>query len=450
VVVRLKASEPLEKTMQKTSFTLETLLETHDLPFVIINADLKIVAINRACETQFSISRDQVVGKPCCDAQDGCRHQRLFQKLEPYSGIFASNLLTSEQAFFRSHGYPLLDADGTLYIGETLAYATPSTSASDGPKMLGESPVFHKLKTKLLQAANTLAPVFLAGETGTGKELAAEFVHRHSKLAQGEFVIVDCTILGENLFESELFGHEKGSFTGAASSKKGLYEIANNGTLFLDEVGELPLSQQPKLLRALESGTFRRVGGTTALSSKVRIISATNRNLAEMVKAGTFREDLFYRLSVFPIEMPPLRDRRQDMPILVEHLLEQMSARDGQRYTLSKEALMKLMHHLWPGNIRELRNCLQLATGLCSNYQITEKEILIMRRSNRTSEIRPPESPVRPLQTHDNPMDPLEQIEANFLNSLINKYNGNRKQIANEMNVSERTLYRKLSRFNLN
>lgn len=435
--------------MLQTSFTLESLLETHDLPFIIIDAGLKIVGINRACETQFGITREHVIGKPCCDNIKECRHHRLLQKLEPYAGIFSNTSLTAEEKLLRVRGYPLLDADGTLYIAESLSASIQSTSVAKDPRMLGESAAFMKLKTKLQQAAETQAPVYLTGETGTGKELAAEFIHRHSKLRDGEFVIVDCTILGENLFESELFGHEKGSFTGAATSKKGLFELANNGTLFLDEVGELPLSQQPKLLRALESGSFRRVGGTTTLNSKVRVVCATNRNLADMVKEGKFREDLFYRLSVFPVEIPPLRDRRQDLPVLVEHLLQQLSLRDDQPYSLSKEALVKLMRHLWPGNIRELRNCLQLATSLCGNQRIEEKDIIIMRRSSRTSDLRPPENLERQTITQANSMNPLEQIEANFLNSLINKYNGNRKQIATEMNVSERTLYRKLSRFNL-
>lgn len=436
--------------MLKTSFTLESLLETHDSPFVIIDAGLKIVAINRACETQFGISREHVIGKPCCDDKEGCRHRRLFQKLEPYAGIYSNSSLTSSNEFMRIRGYPLLDADGTIYIGESLAGSIQTATDFEGPKMLGESPAFVKLLTKLKQAAETQAPVFLIGETGTGKELAAEFIHRHSKLANGEFVIVDCTILGENLFESELFGHEKGSFTGATTAKKGLFELANNGTLFFDEIGELPLSQQPKLLRALESGKFRRVGGTAILSSKVRIVTATHRNLAEMVKEGRFREDLFYRLSVFPVEIPPLRDRRQDLPVLVDYLLQQLSIRDSRQYSLSKEALVKLMRHLWPGNIRELRNCLQLATGLCENNQIKEKDILIMRRSIRTSDASSPENSEKasiapPFQQ----MDPLEKIEADFLTSLINKYNGNRKLMATEMNVSERTLYRKLNRFNL-
>lgn len=436
--------------MLKTSFTLESLLETHDLPFVIIDASLKIVAINRACETQLGISREQVIGKPCCNGINGCRHKRLFQKLEPYSGVFSNSSLTSEHKLFRVRGYPLIDADGTLYNGESLSSSTPAVTDSEGPQMIGGSAEFLKLKTKLQQAAESLAPVFLTGETGTGKELAAEYIHRQSKLADGEFVIVDCTILGENLFESELFGHEKGSFTGAATSKKGLFELANNGTLFIDEIGELPLSQQPKLLRALESGKFRRVGGTVTLSSNVRIVSATNRNLAEMVKAGNFREDLFYRLSVFPVEIPPLRDRRQDLPALVDYLLKQLSLRDGHQYILTKEALMKLMRHLWPGNIRELRNCLQLAIGLCENKQIEEKDIIIMRRSSRTSGSRPPENQEEQAMVQSSQMSPMEQIEVNYLNSLINKHNGNRKLIASEMNVSERTLYRKLNRFNLN
>jgi DNA-binding NtrC family response regulator len=396
------------------------------------------------------ISREQVIGKPCCDDKDGCRHKRLFQKLEPYSGVFSNSSLTSEQKFFCVRGYPLIDSDGTLYNGESLVSSTLAATDMKDLRMIGGSPVFLKLKANLQQAAKTQAPVFLTGETGTGKELAAEFIHRHSKLSDGELVVVDCTILGENLFESELFGHEKGSFTGAATGKKGLFELANNGTLFIDEIGELPLSQQPKLLRALESGKFRRVGGTTTLSSNVRIVSATHRNLAEMVKAGSFREDLFYRLSVFPVEIPPLRDRRQDLPDLVDFLLRQLSSpAEGHQYTISKRALIKLMGHLWPGNIRELRNCLQLATGLCENDIIEENHIIIMRRSSRVSGSQAPENLDTELTAQSAQMDPLEQIEANFLNSLIAKYNGNRKLMAAELNVSERTLYRKLNRLNL-
>jgi two-component system response regulator AtoC len=437
--------------MLKTSFTLESLLETHELPFMIIDADLKIAGINRAFEIQFGVARDQLLGKPCCNHNRECRHQHLFQKLEPYSGVFPNSWITAEEKkLLRVRGYPLLNADGMLYLGECLTYSNQSTADLEGIKMLGSSPSFLKTKTRLLQAAETLAPVHINGETGTGKELAAEFVHKHSKLSAGEFVIVDCTSLGENLFESELFGHEKGAFTGAISSKKGLFEVAHNGTVFLDEIGELPLAQQAKLLRALESGKFRRVGGTSTLSSRVRIISATNRDLAEMVRQGSFREDLFYRLSVFPIHIPPLRERKQDLPELANALLAQLSLNDEDGHSLSVDALSKLMRHNWPGNIRELRNCLQMATGLCANKRIEEKDIIIMRRNPRDSNEQSNSPAGLRSAVPIEPLNPLEQMELNFLNNLSTKYNGNRKLMAIEMNVSERTLYRKLSRFNLN
>jgi len=433
--------------MPQSAFKLESLLDTHDLPFVIINADLKTVAVNRAWEVCFGISRQNQVGQPCCADNSDCRHKRLFQTLEPYAGIYPATRPAAESKFLNVRGYPLLDADGTLYLGESLSVLSKSGTDSDNDKMVGQCPLFSALKTRLVQAAETQAPVLLMGETGTGKELAAEFIHRHSQNAHGEFVIADCTIFSEDLFESEMFGHEKGAFTGAVAGKKGLFELANNGTLFLDEVGELPLSQQPKLLRALESGQFRRVGGTATLKSTVRVVCATHRNLAEMVKQGRFREDLFYRLSVFPIEIPPLRERRQDLPILVDHFLAQF----GQgHYDLTQSALIKLMQHTWPGNIRELRNCLQLATGLCRDHHIQESDINFIRRQAITNGPNIAEQPMYESDNQSGALTTLERFEADFIASLISKYQGNRKLIAAEMNISERTLYRKLNRLNLN
>ncbi|MGZ5000755.1 MAG: sigma-54 interaction domain-containing protein [Methylomonas sp.] len=437
----------IEGFMSQSAFKLESLLETHDLPFVIINAELKIVAVNRAWEACFGVSRQNMVGQSCCINNGDCRHKRLFQTLEPYAGIFPATRPWAERKFLNVRGYPLLDADGTLYLGESLTVVSKSGVDSDNEKMVGQCPKFSALKTRLQQAAETQAPVLLMGETGTGKELAAEFVHRHSKNAQGEFVIADCTIFSEDLFESEMFGHEKGAFTGAVAGKKGLFELANHGTLFLDEIGELPLSQQPKLLRALESGQFRRVGGTATLKSTVRVVCATHRNLEEMVKQGRFREDLFYRLSVFPIEIPPLRDRRQDLPLLVDHFLAQF---DQGQYALTQAALIKLLQHTWPGNIRELRNCLQLATGLCKDHQIQESDINFIRRQVKDANPDSVERSVKEENGTSGSMTALERFEADFIASLIVKYQGNRKLIAAEMNISERTLYRKLNRLNLN
>lgn len=435
--------------MSQSAFKLESLLETHDSPFVIINAELKIVAVNRAWEVAFGASRQSQVGLPCCEESGDCRHKQLFQTLEPYAGIFPATLPSEERKLLNVRGYPLLDTDSTVYLGESLCILSKSGCHSVDERMVGKSALFTAIKNRLQQAAETQAPVMLMGETGTGKELAAEYIHRHSKNTKGEFVIADCTIFNEELFESEMFGHERGAFTGAVSGKKGLFELANNGTLFLDEIGELPLSQQPKLLRALESGQFRRVGGTIILKSAVRVVCATHRNLAEMVKQGRFREDLFYRLSVFPIEIPPLRERRQDLPVLVDHFLEQFG--QERQYSVTQAALIKLMQHLWPGNIRELRNCLHLAIGLCKNYQIQEADIHFIRRQPVSSIPDAVQSSLdEPEHQHPESMSMLEQFEADFISGLISKYQGNRKLIAAEMNISERTLYRKLNRLNLN
>jgi two-component system, NtrC family, response regulator AtoC len=435
--------------MSPNAFKLESLLETHDSPFVIIDADLQIVAVNRAWENSFELSRQTIIGQPCCLDGNNCRHKRLFDSLEPYSGIFPFRYINEKEQLLNVRGYPLLDADSTLYLGESSQLISKSDYHFNGEKMIGKSAEFMQLKSRLRQAADTSAPVMLLGETGTGKELAAEYLHCHSRQAKNQFIIVDCTLFSEELFESELFGHEKGAFTGAVNSKKGLFELADGGTLFLDEIGELPLSQQPKLLRALESGQFRRVGGSTVQKSNVRIISATHRNLAEMVKQGSFREDLFYRLSVFPIQLPALRERKEDLPVLIDHFLSHFSESRQYICSVSKPALIKLIQHNWPGNIRELRNCLQLASGICKNHLIQDSDINFIQRQPHYEMADIPNL-LGNEADQSKTLTGLDRFEADFISSLIAKYHGNRKLIAAEMNISERTLYRKLNRLNLN
>jgi len=437
--------------MSHSVIKLESLLETHEQPFVVIGADLRVVAVNQAWVAVFGAGREETIGKPCCEQQGVCRHRQLFQTLEPYAGIFPAEEGKEAKKLLNVRGYPLLNADGQLYLGESQSLLHKASHEIYQTGMIGNSDTFRRLKAQLQQAAMTTAPVLLLGETGTGKELAAEFVHQHSANVAGEFVIADCTVFGEDLFESELFGHEKGAFTGAVTSKKGLFELADNGTLFLDEIGELPISQQAKLLRAIESGQFRRVGGTSTLRATVRIVCATHRNLAEMVRQGRFREDLFYRLSVFPIQIPPLRERKQDIPMLVDHFLGQIGIIRGQPLTISKAALIKLIQHAWPGNIRELRNCLQLAGSLCAGGGVQDADIHFMRRIEEMAQpIMSPSAPIEEQSTPASGLSAVEQYEANFIASLMKKYQGNRKLIAAEMNISERTLYRKLNRFNLN
>ena len=439
--------------MQNKSFTLESLLETHDQPFIVIDASLTIVAVNRAWEIHFGISREQQIGQPCCRDNSQCRHKKVFKRLEPYAGLFA-NELSEQTSQIRVRGYPLLDENNTFYIGESINLPPVTEQKYNQVEMIGTCVAFNNCKEKIEQAAQTRIPAMLLGETGTGKEVAAAYLHQHSKRAEGEFVILDCTILTEDLFESELFGHEKGAFTGATTSKKGLFQLADKGTLFLDEIGELPLSLQPKLLRALESGQYRRVGSTSIQNANVRAICATHRDLTKMVKLGTFREDLYYRLSVFPINIPPLRERLEDIPILADHLLQQSGKMNGATYSLTRAALSKLMQHQWPGNIRELRNYLQMAAGLCTNNLIDEHDVHISELQQSTESIVTSEEMTDQTQLQvgiksDDKLNPMEKIESGFITRLLKKYNGNRKLIASEMNISERTLYRKLKRLNL-
>jgi transcriptional regulator with PAS, ATPase and Fis domain len=438
--------------MTNKTFTLESLLETHEQPFVIIDASLAVIAVNRAWEIHFGIPREQHIGQPCCKDNSQCRHKKLFEKLEPYAGLFP-NEHSEEVSKIRVRGYPLLDNSNTFYIGETINLPPIPEQKYNRVEMIGTCLAFIQCKEKIEQAAQTQIPAMLLGETGTGKEVAAAYLHQQSKRVVGEFVIVDCTILSEDLFESELFGHEKGAFTGATTSKQGLFQLADKGTLFLDEIGELPLSMQPKLLRALETGQYRRVGSTNTLKADVRAICATHRNLKQMVNQGLFREDLYYRLSVFPIQIPPLRERMEDIPALVDHLLEQISKMNSLRYSLTRPALVKLMQFQWPGNIRELRNCLQLAAGLCTEGLIEEQDIQIPNIANasvKTDDTNKPSTQIHYQKQSELSLNGMEKMEYEFITQLIKKYNGSRKLIASEMNISERTLYRKLKRLNLN
>ncbi len=316
-------------------FTLQSLLEAQRKPFLITNADCRIAGVNSHLEQVLDLESGQLTGKTCCHLDSAphakCRHRRFFRDLEPY--VETHTLITPGGSLrnVQLQGFPLMDGDGRLFLGESVQLLDAAPMIDD---MVGASPGFEMLRRRLAQGAASEAPVLLLGETGSGKELAAQFVHRYSPRANGPFVVVDCTVLNEDLFESELFGHVKGAFTGAAGSKTGLFEMADGGTLFLDEIGELPLSQQPKLLRALESGSFRPVGSTQARSARVRVVSATHQNLQAMAARGEFRQDLYYRLAVLPLEVPPLRQRREDIPALAEHLLHQIGEGSGRNYSM--------------------------------------------------------------------------------------------------------------------
>jgi len=233
-------------------------------------------------------------------------------------------------------------------------------------EIVGTSPPLQKVLSLVSKVAPTDATVLVTGETGTGKELVARAIHRRSKRLSCPFVSVNCAGIPRDLIASELFGHEKGAFTGATQQRLGRFELANGGTLFLDEVGELPAETQIALLRVLQEHEFERVGGTRRIRADVRVIAATNLDLQAAVRAGSFRSDLFYRLHVFPLEVPPLRERSEDIPLLVEYFIDRHAQKAGKNITrVSKKTLELLQCHLWPGNIRELQNVIERSVILC-------------------------------------------------------------------------------------
>ena len=244
------------------------------------------------------------------------------------------------------------------------------------PKLLGEDPALKETMLSIQRAAATDATVLLLGESGTGKELMARSLHQLSDRAKGPFVAINCAAIPETLLENELFGHEKGAFTGAAGRKIGRAEMAHHGTLFLDEIGDLPLSLQGKILRLVQEKQFDRVGGTQTITVDVRVVAATNRDLAEAVAAKQFRDDLYFRLSVFPVEIPPLRRRRGDILLLAEAFLDKFAREMGRKgLRLGDAARQALLDHNWPGNVRELQNCLERAAILCDGREIRPEHL---------------------------------------------------------------------------
>ncbi len=290
---------------------------------------------------------------------------------------------------------PLHDADGEqAYFIERMEPLRVAQSAPSASGLIGRTAAFQEMLELVARVGSSQAAVLLLGESGTGKELVARAIHEASTRASGPLVVVDCARLPETLFESELFGHEKGAFTGAQAAKSGLVEAASGGTLFLDEVGDIPLPMQVKLLRLLESGTYRRVGCTEPRRADVRLVSATHRDLQTMVTDGRFREDLYYRLSTFPIDLPPLRERQGDIPLLVTSLLSRVAP--TRRLSLAAQALARLSRHPFPGNVRELRNVLERSALLTDGDVIPEETIARALAAGRRKDRPVPASHTQP------------------------------------------------------
>ena len=300
-----------------------------------------------------------------------------------------------------------------------------------------ENDPMQKIYRTALAVAPSKSTVLLTGESGTGKEVVARFIHDNSQ-RKGLFVPVHCAALTATLLESELFGYEKGAFTGAVERRRGRFELADGGTVFLDEIGEIDAATQVKLLRVLENRSFERVGGTETLQCDLRVIAATNKDLKDMVKAGTFREDLFYRLSVINLELPPLRTRRSEIPRLAQSFIAEFSAENGKNVTFSASALEKLKQKNWPGNIRELRNCIECLAVLSPDGTVLE-----------ASDI--PEDEAATAETDSANINPLnlDHSEKELILRALEECSNNRAAAARALGISRRTLYRKLAEFGI-
>jgi DNA-binding NtrC family response regulator len=319
------------------------------------------------------------------------------------------------------------------------------------PRIIGEDAKLRQVSQQLHRAAETDATVLLEGESGTGKELFARTLHALSPRNDGPFVAINCAAIPDTLLETELFGYEKGAFTGAAARKPGRFELAHRGTLFLDEIGDLPLALQAKILRALEEKQFERVGGTQSLHVDVRVVAATNRNLKQRVAARQFREDLYFRLSVFPIQIPPLRERGDDILILAGHFVEKFCRDLNKKLSLATGAIDELQSYQWPGNVRELQNCIERAVILTEGDAIHARHLNLSFRPAVAA--APAVSPWEQIDLSGTMSDALrritEEVERRKIAQALADANGNKTQVADALRVNYKVLLQKMKLYGI-
>jgi two-component system nitrogen regulation response regulator NtrX len=309
--------------------------------------------------------------------------------------------------------------------------------------MVGESPAMNKLRDHVSLAAPTNGRVLILGESGTGKELVARTIHLSSRWKNGAFVEVNCAAIPEELIESELFGHVRGAFTGAVADKPGRFEQANGGTIFLDEIADMSLKTQAKVLRVLQEQVMERVGGTQRIKADVRVVAATNKDLVAEIRAGRFREDLYFRLNVIPIFVPALRERQHDIPLLAEHFMALLAAEYGRRpKRLAPEAAARLQQYGWPGNVRELRNVIERVIIMVGGDTITAQDLGFLGRDG-VPDAPAPQGPVVPLS------EARDQFEKDYILQTLATQQGNMSRTAEVLGVERSNLYKKLRAFGI-
>lgn len=408
----------------------------------------KILFFNRAAEAITGYKKEELIGRDChevfgtpfcgnkcsfCgEAPNSLSHityplNIMTKKGEPKRIEMSVTGMTDEKGCFI--GVLAAFRDLTDLIGLKIRLGELTSFSG----IIGRDHKMHQIFEQIRDLAMNDYPVHISGETGTGKEMVAAAIHNESQRGGGPFVPVNCGALPEGLLESELFGHVKGAFSGAIRDKKGRFELANHGTIFLDEVADLPKPMQVKLLRVLQQGTFERVGGETTISVDVRVISATNRDLKKEVEKQAFREDLYYRLNVVPIHLPPLRERKNDIPLLITHFLDQAAKREQRSSAgISQEALAAMMDYSWPGNVRELQNALYFALVKSKGRLIHLDDLPMELRQSKST----PPSP-----------GPARKLNRDSVLAALKSSGGNKAKAARLLGVGRATLYRFLEDF---
>jgi transcriptional regulator with PAS, ATPase and Fis domain len=431
----------MEIISSDTDLAVARMLDSYEHPAILVTAEYQILATNDLYREKFGLIQERDgparcyrishgYDRPCDQAGEECplaaatgsgRRERVLHIHQTPRG----------EEHVDVEMLPILDEHGVLRFFVELLKPVPvaGAGANDQP-MVGASPAFNRMLGLISRVGPTNAAVLLLGESGTGKELAARSVHQASLRADKALVTLECAGLSETLFESELFGHVKGAFTGANYTRQGLAEAAHGGTLFLDEVGDIPYPLQVKLLRLIETGTYRPVGSTQVKQADFRLVCATHKNLEQMVEAGEFRQDLYYRINVFPVHMPSLRDRMQDLPLLARNMLMSRDGQDSKTYHLTESALAQLKAHRFRGNIRELRNILSRAMVLANTNVIDQSVIEQALGGGAAAALQQDLS--------------LKQMELRYLRQLMDKHGGDREIVADIAGISVRSLYRKL------
>ena len=450
----------LMKITGDTPIELQSVIDAHDNAFVVIDENYTIVAANKAYSDAYGIEQEKIVGSKCHEVShhsdvpchlngEDCPHKKVFETGQPHQVLHIHFDQHMQEEHVRIKGSPIRGADGQLYLGESVFPVAKSHELGcEEQRMLGSSPAFMACVEEIARAAKSDAPILLNGESGVGKEMAAEFVHKKSPRCGKPFVSIDCTAISESIFESELFGHERGAFNGCVGKRHGLVETADGGTLFMDEIGEIPLSIQGRFLRLLESGRFRRVGGREDLEIDIRVVCSTHNNLRKMVDKGTFRADLYYRIAGISITIPPLRERRADIPALVETMVKKLRCQNGSLCKITDESVELLRRYDYPGNIRELQNILQKAAALSTNGIITPDLLELDEFANIY------QNPLADRRMYPRADDPngkrsMTELESDHIRSLLIQFKGHRSKVADILKISERTLYRKLKQYGL-